>query len=100
MMLEPCTGYIFLDVATVLFCLLTYIIDVIVSGFLVAKYLKNSNEFIAILAAALLVLPGIITSILGGCWIHKDSPYRKMLPMSFHVFRILSIIFLVSPLYG
>ena len=98
--MEQCTRNIFLDVLSVLTCLLTYIIDLVMGGFLVAKYLKNSNEFIAILAAILLALPGFFTSILSCWWLQKGSTYQNMLPMRFHVIRILSTIFLISPLYG
>jgi len=95
--MEQCTRSIFLDAVTVLICLLTHIIDVVVGGYMVAKYLRNSNDIIASLIAILLVLPGVMTSILGCCWLQKDASYRGMLPMRFHVIRILSTIFLVSP---
>jgi len=100
MMREQCARSVLSDLLMVLVCLLTYVIDLIVSAFLVAKYLKNSNEVIAILVTVLLLLPGVMTSILSCCWLLKDPPYRKMLPNRFHVVRTLSIIFLVSPLSG
>lgn len=95
-------GLVLLDFLLVIVSLVTHIVDLLVSCYTAYKQFYMGNYAIVAVTALLVFVPGIITSILSCFWLARGSSQlvRPKLPTLFHVFRILSVVFLNSPVSG
>lgn len=93
---------VLLDFLLVTMSLVTHLLDLLVNCHTVYKQFYMRNYAIVALIVLLFFIPGFITSILSCFWLTKGSSQsvRPKLPTIFHVFRILSIVFLNSPVSG
>jgi len=100
--MESGSRLVLLDFLLVLISLLTHLVDLLVNCYSVYKQFYMENYTIMALTALLSFIPGFITSILSCFWLTKGSSQsvKPKLPTLFHVFRILSIVFLNSPISG
>lgn len=99
--MEHGSQLVLLDLVLVLGSLVTFILDLVINSLVAYNHLIKNDYGIAFAVLLSLFLPGIVTSVLSCCWLTGDiSQSRENLPSLFHVFQILTTIFLVSPISG
>ncbi|KZS07406.1 putative XK-related protein [Daphnia magna] len=100
--METGNRLVLLDFLLVTVALVTLIVDFLVSGYTAYKQFYMRNYAIVAVTALLAFVPGFITSVLSCFWLARGSSQsvRPKLPTLFHVFRILSVVFLNSPVSG
>lgn len=100
--METGNRLVLLDFLLVTVALVTHIVDFLVSGYTAYKQFYMRNYAIVAVTALLAFVPGFITSVLSCFWLARGSSQsvRPKLPTLFHVFRILSVVFLNSPVSG
>ncbi|XP_046646593.1 XK-related protein 6-like [Daphnia pulicaria] len=100
--MESGSRLVLLDFLLVIISLSTHLVDLLVNCYTVYKQFYMRNYTVMALTALLAFIPGFITSILSCFWLTKGSSQsvKPKLPTIFHVFRILSIVFLNSPISG
>lgn len=90
-----------LDLVMVLASLGTFILDLAITSLVVYNYIAKNDDCIGLVVVGSLFIPGLITSVLNCYWLtNENSQTRENLPPIFHVFQILTTIFLVSPMSG
>lgn len=89
----------FLDFFLVIVSLLTYLIDVFVGSLYSYKHFREADYLLGAIHALAMLLSGLVTS--GMCCLRHETDYVILkLPTSLRIFRVLAIVFLISPISG
>ena len=96
---------VLVDFLLVTMSMVTHLLDLVVNCHTVYKQFYTRNYTTVALTVLLAFIPGFLTSILSCFKLTKGSSQfifdvKPKLPTIFHVFRILSIVFLNSPVSG
>lgn len=90
-----------LDFLLVFLSLTSYLTDVTIGTISVYKSVRNADYVMAAIFAGFLFSSGVITSIVSCLWLERNSSTLDIkLPTAFRIFRVLTIVFLVSPVSG